>query len=110
EEFFDQIVFFIVESCAAEMSDGLVLHQGLAVLLLDKASFARLPETIGDHVHRPLERNLFPFSSEWTAILHGHQSLGMGMEFLCVGTFRTEASARNGRIGVALDLHDVVAL
>ena len=61
EEFFDQVVFFVVESRAAEVGDG----DGSASdsgRLCDstKVSLAAFPEAVGDHVHRLLEIEVFP--------------------------------------------------
>src|SRR4051794_27158445 len=95
EKFLDQVVLFVVERGAAKMRDGLVLHQRLAVLLFHEVALACVPKTIGDHVHGFLERNLFPLGSEWSAILDGHQALGMSVEFLRVGTLGAEASTRD---------------
>ena len=36
EEFLDQVIFFVIERRPAEMGDGLGVHDGLAVLLLDE--------------------------------------------------------------------------
>ena len=63
EQFFDQVIFFIVERRSAQMSDGFVVHHGSGrPAFSTKLLFAALPQPVGDHVHRRLEVEVFPLA------------------------------------------------
>src|SRR4029077_18743362 len=55
EELFDEIIFFVIQCRAAEMTYRSRVIDRNAVLLVYKRAFARFPNTLGNHVHRPLE-------------------------------------------------------
>ena len=61
EKLFDEIIFFVIERRAAEMTYRRRVIDRNAVLLVHKRALARFPNTLGHHVHRALERNLRPF-------------------------------------------------
>ncbi len=69
EEFFDEIVLFVVERGAAQMR-----HAKRAIDDFAVGSFrfpvlvARLLHALGDHFHRLLQRNRLPRGGMWTAI------------------------------------------
>jgi hypothetical protein len=43
KKFLDEVILFVIQSRAAEMTDGLGLHHRMAVLLLDEGVVARVP-------------------------------------------------------------------
>jgi len=70
EQFFDEIIFFVVERCAAEMTDrSRVIDRG-AILLVHERALARFPDAVRHHVHRAIERNVRPFFRARCAIFH----------------------------------------
>src|SRR6266481_4338850 len=70
EKLFDEIIFLVIQCRAAEMTYRSRVIDRDAVLLVHKRAFARFPNTLGNHVHRPLERNLRPLLRPRRAIFH----------------------------------------
>ena len=60
EKLFDEIIFFVIERRAAEMTYRSRVIDRNAVLLVHERALARFPDALGHHVHRALERNLRP--------------------------------------------------
>src|SRR5581483_6218934 len=96
KQLLNEEVFFHIERGATEMGNGRRLHQGLAVFCLPEGSFARCPDSVGDHVHRRLEINLFPVARVGAAILHLLEAASMGMQF--VGVSALELHTHAGRL------------
>src|SRR5580658_3323126 len=94
EQLLDQIVFFIVQSGAAEVADRGGLHQCLAISSLDKAALAAIPQPIGDHLHRPAEFQVFPDFRKSPPILYFGQSLRVSEKLVARRTLRAQAPAR----------------
>ena len=70
EKLFDEIIFFVIQCRAPEMTYRRCVIDRNAVLLVHKRALARFPNTLGNHVHRPLEWNLRPFFRARRAIFH----------------------------------------
>ncbi len=59
-KFLDEIVFFVVESGAAQVGDRDGLHQTLAIFGFDESALAAFPDAVGDHLHRFIEIEILP--------------------------------------------------
>src|SRR6266566_2701906 len=70
EKLFDEIIFFVIQRRAAEMTYRRCVIDRNAVLLVHKRALARFPNTLDNHLHRPLERNFRPFFRARRAIFH----------------------------------------
>src|SRR5438445_6636653 len=70
EEFFDEIIFFVVESGAAEMTNGRRVIDRRASLFMDEPALPRFPNTVRHHVHRAIHRNFRPLFRARCAIFH----------------------------------------
>src|SRR5207245_8575382 len=70
EKFFDQIIFFVVERRAAEMTDRGRMIDRRAVFLMNERAFARFPDAVCHHVHRAIQRNFCPLFRARRAIFH----------------------------------------
>src|SRR4029453_2361768 len=113
EELLDQVVLFVVERCAAERADaeGAIDFQR-ALAGLDLGLPGRLPSrdyAIGDHLHRLLERERFPFGAVGTPVLDPVLAQRARHETLRGRALRAETTARDRACRIALDLRDLVA-
>src|SRR5438552_19012080 len=70
EQFSNEIIFFVIERGAAEMTDRGRVINGRAVLPVHERALARFPNSIRHHVHGAIERNFRPLRSAWRAILY----------------------------------------
>src|SRR4029077_6737194 len=70
EELFDQVVFFVIESRATKVGHGSRMHYDLSIPLLHEGALPRVPDTIGDHVHRRLKFQFLPPGRVRPAILY----------------------------------------
>ena len=78
EEFADQIIFFVVEGSAAEVTNRRRVIDGISLLVLVyESAFSLFPDTIRDHVHRTIERDFLPCRSARRAIFHLRLAPGM---------------------------------
>src|SRR5438132_14164279 len=57
EEFFDKIIFFVIERGAAEMADRSRMINCCAVLLSDEGATTRFPDAVRQHVHLSINLN-----------------------------------------------------
>ena len=60
EQLLDQVVLFVVERRAAEVRDRRSSASAAGRRALVEGALARLPDAVGDHVHRRLEIELLP--------------------------------------------------
>ena len=80
------------------------LHQRLAISFLDERALARIPDAVGNHVHRRLEVERLPTSSSTVARYFTRRLPTRVREQLeAVRAFRAEPSSRDGRFRVAFD-------
>src|SRR6201993_1709324 len=86
EELFDQIVFFVIESRATKVGHGSRMHYDLSVPLLLERTLPRIPDAIGDHVHRRLQFQLLPAGGVLPAILDACLSVSMRQQFEAIGS------------------------
>src|SRR5438876_9280121 len=100
EQLADQIILFDVQRGPTKVSDRRCLHQGFAVAGFLKSALARLPEPVGNHIHRRFLIDFFPLPGVRPAILHFFQSSGMGVQFESVSALGAETPAGNGRLGI----------
>src|SRR6266700_6106372 len=70
EKFSDEIIFFVVERRAAEMTNRSGMIDRRAVLFVHERTLARLPDAVRHHVHRAIQRNFRPFFRARRAIFH----------------------------------------
>src|SRR6266481_9601152 len=70
EKLFDEIIFFVIQCRTPEMTYRRCVIDRNAVLLVHKRALARFPNTLDNHLHRPLERNFRPFFRARRAIFH----------------------------------------
>src|ERR1044072_1805271 len=62
KQFANQIIFFVIERGAAEMTDRSGTIETVTVFgFVDEGSFPRFPHALCDHFHRAVQRNLLPF-------------------------------------------------
>ena len=69
---------------------------------------AAVDDPVGDHLHRPLERQVLPLRAEGPAVLDGRDAPRAVDKLLARRSLRAEAAARDWRIRIALDLHDAL--
>ena len=81
EEFLDQIIFFVVESSAAEMSDGGGLHEHFAIAGLLKAFARAFPKLGRQPCPSPVRDRVRAIPGIGCAVLHFLQAAGMSVQF-----------------------------
>ena len=111
EELLDDVVLFVVEGRAAEAGDAerAADEPALRVGVLP-ALAPRLQEALRHHVHRGLEIELGPLRRVRRAVQHLLLALRARDELLARAALRAQPPARDRRVGVALDLHDLLVL
>src|SRR4029453_8321008 len=60
EKLFDEIIFFVINLRASEMTYRRGVIDRNTVLLVHERALSRFPHAVGNHVHSVLERNLCP--------------------------------------------------
>jgi len=103
EKFFDQIIFFVIERGAAQMTDRGRVIDGRAVLFVNEGSLARLPDAVRHHVHRAIQRNVGPFFRTRGAIFHFRFAPIVREQLIRCRAFRTKIPLADGRLRVAFD-------
>src|ERR1700756_990659 len=86
KELFDRVVFFVIESRATKVGHGSRMHYDLSVPLLPERPLPRVPDPIGDHVHRRLQFQFFPSGRVRPAILDACLSVSMRQQFEAIGS------------------------
>src|SRR3984957_12788322 len=109
EHFFDQVIFFVVERGAAQMRDGFVLHQALAVLLFDETLVPAFPEAVRNHIHRGFKLDFLPMDGSRLPVFHFDEALGVGGQFETVRTLGAQPAAGERRSGIAFDRDQFIA-
>src|SRR5882724_390572 len=82
EKFFDEIILFVVERGAAEMTDRSRVIDCCPILLADEGALTRFPDAVRHHVHRTIQRNFRPLSRAWRAIFYFRFALRMGEQLI----------------------------
>src|SRR6266542_5302179 len=72
--------------------------------------FARVVHALGDHFHSLLQRDLYPFGSERPPVQHVMHSMRSCDELEGRSAFGAEATARDGRVRIALDIKNLPIL
>src|SRR4029077_16630000 len=103
EKLFDEIIFFVVERGAAEMTDRSRMINGRAVLFVPARALARLPDWVRHHGHRAIQRNFRPFFRSRRAIFHFRFASRMGEQLMRCGALRAKIPLTNWTLRVALD-------
>src|SRR4051812_27881366 len=110
-ELLEEVVLLVVEGRAAEVGDA---ERPLDRLSLVVPRFpglvAGLLHALGDHLHRLLERDDFPFRPARPPVQALVDAMRAGDELEGGGALRTEAATRNGRVFVTLDVEDAPIL
>src|SRR5436853_2973776 len=109
EELLDQIVLFVIHRRAAQAHDGRKIINDLIALLVDKVTVASLLNALGDLVHCPVERALFPMIGERRAIEHLGHAMRIDGQVKSVCAFRTERALVDRAFIVAFDVDDLAA-
>src|SRR5262252_554080 len=60
KQFFDEIIFFVIERSAPEVTDRSRMIDSRAILLVHERALARFPDAVGNHVHGAFEWNFCP--------------------------------------------------
>src|SRR6185312_9022172 len=110
EQLLHQVVFFIVKRRAAEAGEPERAPRLLAVDLLLPALAPRFDHPVGDHVHRLIQVKIFPVMPERTAVLDPVLPRVPRSELEARRPLRTQAAPAYGRVGIALDLDDLLVL
>src|SRR5439155_7761372 len=87
EEFFDEIIFLVIERGAAEMADRSRMINCCAVLLSDESALTRFPDTVCHHVHRTIHRNFCPLFRARRAIFYFRFTLRMCEQLIHAAPF-----------------------
>ena len=110
EEFFDEIILFVIERGAAEMADRSRVIDCRPVLLADEGALTRLPDAVGDHVHRAIQRNCRPLSRARGAIFYFRFALRMREQLVRRRTLWTKIPLADRAFRVALDRNQLSVL
>src|SRR5260370_39915078 len=70
EKLFNQIILFVVERGATEVSNSGCMIDCGSVDVPNESALARFPNALRNHVHRAVERNFRRFLRAWRAVLH----------------------------------------
>src|SRR5258708_14175095 len=103
EKLFDEIIFFVIERRAAEMTDRSRVIDRRAALFVHERALARFPNPIRHHVHRAIHRNLRPFFRAWCAIFHVCLAPIMRKQLITTCTFAARIALAARTLGIALD-------
>src|SRR6266487_1195867 len=98
EKFFDEIIFFVVESGAAEMADRRSVIDCRSVFLRDERALARLPNAVRHHVHRAIERDFYPLFRTRRTIFHFRFAPIVREQLIRCRTFGTKIPLADGRL------------
>src|SRR5204863_4485061 len=110
EQLLDEVVLLVVEGRAAEVREAERAAHALAVDLPLPSLATRRDDAVGDHVHRGVEREVFPVLAVRPAVAHLVLTVRARGELQAGRPLRAEPPAADRRVGVALDLdHPAVA-
>ena len=109
KQLLDEVVFLVIDGRATERSDTERAAHGAAVFVgILPVLLARLEVALGNHRHSGLAIKLDPLFRLWSAVEDVGHAPGSVDELLARGTLRAQAATRDWRVGVALDLDDLV--
>ena len=103
EEFFDEIIFFVIERGAAEMADRSRMIDCCTVLLSDEGALTRLPDAVRHHVHRTIHRNFCPLFRARCAIFYFRFTLRMCEQLIRRCTLWTKVPLADRTFRIAFD-------
>src|SRR5215471_120550 len=103
KEFFNEIIFFVIERSAAEVTDRSRMIDSRAILLVNERALARFPDAVGNHVHGAFQWNLRPLFRARGAVFHFHFAPRMRQQLVGGGAFRTKVPLTDRRLRVAFD-------
>ncbi len=109
-ELLDQVVLLVVERRSAEARDAEAAAHALPLALPLPALQARLDHFVGDHLQGGVEVEVLPLAAMGLAVEHLMLAGFAGGQLQRRRALGTEPPAADGRIGVALDLHDLPVL
>src|SRR6266540_6617581 len=92
------------------MADRSCMIYRAIVDLVHEGAFARFPNAVCHHLHRPIERNLRPLSCTWRAIFYFRQAPRMREQLIRRRTLWTKIPLANGTLRIALDRDQVAVL
>src|ERR1700739_4278033 len=101
KELFDQVVFFVIESRATKVGHGCRMHYHLSITLFLERALPRVPDTIGDHVHRRLKFQFLPAAGVRPAILYARFPVRVRQQFEAIGPLWAKPPTGNKRIWVS---------
>src|SRR5436305_6538624 len=103
EEFFDEIIFFVIERGAAEMADRSRMINCCAILLADEGALTRFPDAVRHHVHRTIHRNFCPLFRARCAIFYFRFTLRMCEQLIRRCTLWTKIPLADRTFRIAFD-------
>ena len=103
EKFFNEIIFFVIERGAAQMTDRCGVIDGGTLDLPDKCAFPRFPDALRHHVHRAIKRHFTPFLRARRAILHFRFASRMRKQLIRRSALWAKVPLTDRRFRIALD-------
>jgi hypothetical protein len=103
EQFSDEIILFVVERGAAEMTHRGCVIDRRAVVFVNEGALARFPDAVRHHVHRTIQRNFRPLFRARRAIFHFCLAPIMREQLVRRRAFRAKIPLANWTLGIALD-------
>src|SRR5437773_5469397 len=103
EEFFYEIIFFVVEGGAAEMADRSRMIDGCAVLLSNEGALTRFPDAVRHHLHRTIHRNFRPLFRARCAVFYFRFTLRMREQLIRRRTLWTKIPLTDRTFRIAFD-------
>src|SRR5947209_9480671 len=82
----------------------------VAVLFLDEGSLTRLPNSIGNHVHRAVERNFLPLFGSSRPVLHFRFAAIVSEELIRRCAFGTKIALADRTLRIAFDRYEFAVL
>ena len=111
EQLLVEVVFLVIERCAAECGHRLdVPHPLAGGVRLDEVAVATLLDQSGDAVHRPVERLFLPVIAVRGAVLDLRHAVRIADELKRVRPFRAKPPFVHRTLGIPLDIDDLSQL
>src|SRR6266536_1457000 len=101
EKFIAELILFVVERGAAEMTDRSRVIDCCPVLLADEGALTRFPDAVRHHVHRTIHRNFRPLFRARRAIFYFRFALRMRQQLIRRRTLWAKIPLADGTFRVA---------
>src|SRR6476659_114068 len=100
KQFFNEIIFFVIERSASEVTDRSRMIDSRAILLVHECAPARFPDAVGNHVHGAFEWNLRPLFRARGAVFHFRLPPRMREQLIRRSAFRAKVPLANWRFRI----------